>query len=113
MRWMIKILVNAAVFILLTQVFEGVHVSGFGAAIIAAIVLSIFNVIVKPIVVVLTLPVTILTLGFFLFLVNAIVIQIVDGVMGSAFNIDGFWLGFLVSLILSFVNTIMESVLDD
>lgn len=112
MKWVLKILVNAAVFVLLMQVFEGVHVSGFGTAIIAAIVLSICNVIVKPIVTVLTLPITIVTLGIFLLFINTIVLSIVDAMMGHAFQIDGFWLTFLVSVILSFVNTIMESVTD-
>ncbi len=112
MNWIVKILVNAVVFVLLTQVFEGVHVTGFGAAIIAAIVLSIFNVIVKPIVTVLTLPITIVTLGIFLLFINAIVLKITDAAMGGAFDIHGFWLTFLVSIILSFVSTIMESIMD-
>ena len=113
MKWIAKILVNAVVFVLLTQVFEGVHVTGFGAAIIAAIVLSIFNVIVKPIVTILTLPITIVTLGIFLLFINTIVLMITDAAMGSSFDINGFWLTFLVSVILSFLNTIMENVIDD
>lgn len=112
MKWILKILINAAVFVLLMQVFEGVHVSGFGTAIIAAIVLSICNVIVKPIVTVLTIPITIVTLGIFLLFINTIVLSIVDAVMGGAFQIDGFWLTFFVSVILSFVNTIMENVME-
>lgn len=112
MNWIVKILINAVVFVLLTQVFEGVYVSGFGAAILAAIVLSIFNVIVKPIVTILTLPITIITLGIFLLFINTIVLKITDAAMGSAFDIHGFWLTFLVSIILSLVNTVMESVME-
>ena len=112
MKWIAKILINAVVFVLLTQLFEGVHVNGLGSAIIAAIVLSIFNVIVKPIVTILTLPITIITLGIFLLFINTIVLMITDATMGSAFDINGLWLTFLVSIILSFVNTIMENVID-
>ncbi|KGA95656.1 membrane protein [Alkalihalobacillus alcalophilus ATCC 27647 = CGMCC 1.3604] len=105
MRWLIGLLLNAGLLMLLAQVFEGFYISGFMAAIIASLVLSVINMIVKPILLFFTLPITILTLGLFLLVINAVTLLLTAFVMGSYFTIEGFGLAVLAALIISIVQT--------
>jgi putative membrane protein len=109
MRWMIGILVNAILFIALADFFEeSFYIESIGAAIGASFVLSILNFLVKPILIILTLPVTVLTLGLFLFVINAITLLLTDAIVGESFNIDGFGMAFLIAIIMSIVNLIVQ-----
>jgi len=83
-----------------------VHIKNFWAAIILAVVLAILNAIVKPILIILTLPLTLVTLGLFLFVINAGIILIADNFI-DGFNVDGFWWALLFSLLLSIVTSIL------
>ena len=74
MRFIIRLLITAVVVVLLAQFLPGVAVASFGTAVIVAIVLALLNLIVKPILVLFTLPVTVLTLGLFLLVINAVII---------------------------------------
>ncbi|MGE7218098.1 phage holin family protein [Priestia koreensis] len=113
-RWITSILVNAVVLIVISGYFdESFHLSGIGAAIIASIILSFLNLIVKPILVLLTLPVTVLTLGLFLFVINAITLMITQGIMGSSFDIDGFGMGLLAAVIMSILTTLIYKFVID
>ena len=94
MRWLLGILINAVLFIAFAGYFSGFEVSGFGAAITASLVLSILNMLVRPILIILTLPATILTLGLFLFVINAITLMLTDAIMGSKFEIRRLWASF-------------------
>ncbi|MDR4935474.1 phage holin family protein [Rossellomorea marisflavi] len=111
MRWIIGILINAVIFIALAGFFEGFQVTGIGAAILASIILSFLNVLVRPILIILTLPVTILSLGLFLFVINAITLMLTDKIMGSSFEISGFGMAFLASIILSACNLIIQKAI--
>jgi putative membrane protein len=106
MNFILRLLVIAAVSYGLSSILPGVHVDSFWTAIVFAFVLSIFNFIVKPILILFTLPVTILTLGLFLFVINALVVwlaaSVVDGI-----KIDGFGWALLFSLILSIVSSFL------
>ena len=101
----------AAVSFGLSKVLGGIHVEDFWTAFVFAIVLAILNFIVKPLLILFTLPVTLITLGLFLFVINALVVllasKFVDG-----FSIDNFWWGLLFSLILSLVSSILDKELD-
>ncbi|EDL64621.1 phage holin family protein [Bacillus sp. SG-1] len=108
MRWLIGILINAVVFVSLAGYFEGFEVSGIGAAVIASFILAILNVLVKPILILLTLPATILTLGLFLFVINAVTLLLTDGLMGDSFEIDGFGMALLAAIILSIINIAVQ-----
>ncbi|WP_456273342.1 phage holin family protein [Bacillus sp. AK031] len=110
MRWLIGILINAVVFVSLAGYFEGFEVSGFGSAVIASFILAILNVLVRPILIVLTLPATILTLGLFLFVINAVTLLLTDGIMGSSFEIDGFGMALLAAIILAVINVAVQKV---
>ncbi|MEP6260028.1 MAG: phage holin family protein [Gillisia sp.] len=112
MRFIIRLLITAVVVVLLAQFLPGVAVASFGTAVIVAIVLALLNLIVKPILVLFTLPVTVLTLGLFLLVINAVIILLVDAFI-TGFNVDGFWVALIFSLLLSIVQSILFSILPD
>ncbi|MEH6987000.1 phage holin family protein [Cytobacillus firmus] len=112
MRWILGILINAVLFVAIAGFFkDSFYLSGFGAAVGASFMLSILNILVKPILIILTLPVTVLTLGLFLFVINAVTLMITDGFMGDSFEIDGFGTAILVSVIMSIVNLIIQKAI--
>lgn len=104
MNLILRILGSAIGVVLLAYFLPGVRVESFTTAVIVAAVLAFFNAVLKPVLVVLTIPVTIVTLGLFLLVINALLIELaaftVDG-----FYVDGFWWALLFSLILSFFNS--------
>ncbi|CAN5395159.1 phage holin family protein [soil metagenome] len=103
---------TAIVVVLLAKFLPGVAVAGYVTAIIVAIVLAILNLIVKPVLVLLTLPVTVITFGLFLLVINAVIILLAD-VFISGFQVDGFWVALIFSLLLSLVQSILFSLLPD
>lgn len=103
---------TAVVVVLLAKFLPGVAVAGYLTAIIVAVVLAILNIIVKPILVLFTLPVTIVTFGLFLLVINAVIILLADAFI-SGFNVDGFWVALIFSLLLSIVQSILFSLLPD
>jgi putative membrane protein len=111
MKFIIRILVIAGVSYGLARVLNGIHVADFWTAIIFAVVLAILNVFIKPILVILTLPVTILTLGLFLFVVNTIIVLLASNFV-KGFTIDSFWWGLLFSLLLSLFESFLNRELD-
>ena len=102
---------SAIVVVLLCYFLPGAEVSSFLTAIIVAVVLALLNLFIKPILIVFTLPVTIVTFGLFLLVINAIIVLLADAFVGG-FNIDGFWTALIFSLLLSFIQSLLFSVLD-
>jgi putative membrane protein len=107
MQFILRILVIAAVSFGLAHVLPGIHVDTFWTAFVFALVLAILNIFIKPLIILLTLPVTILTLGLFLFVVNALVVLLASRFV-SGFRIDNFWWGLLLSLLLSLFTSIFD-----
>jgi len=87
---------------------ESFHLEGFAAALGASFILSILNVLVRPVLIILTLPVTILTLGFFLFVINALTLELTDYLMGDAFEISGFGMALFAAVLMSIVNLVIQ-----
>ncbi|HEX5655189.1 MAG TPA: phage holin family protein [Chitinophagaceae bacterium] len=112
MNFLLKILVIAAVSYGLAQILNGIHVSDFWTAIVFALVLAILNVFAKPILIILTLPVTLLTLGLFLFVINALIVLLASRFV-EGFSIDNFWWGLLFSLLLSLIMSIIDKKVAD
>jgi putative membrane protein len=105
----VKLVVNTlSVFITAWILGDAVYLSGFGTAILVAVVLSLLNVTIKPLLIFFTIPATIFTLGLFLFVINAVVILMVDNII-TGFEVHGFWWALLFSLVLSFVNSLLNS----
>lgn len=112
MNLIIRLLITAIVAFLLTKVLPGVHFEGFSTAVIFAVVLGLLNLIVKPVLSLLGLPLTIITLGFFALVINAIIILIADYFIDSM-NIDGFWWAFIFSILLSIITSLANSMFAD
>ncbi|MEO5966635.1 MAG: phage holin family protein [Ferruginibacter sp.] len=109
MNFIIRILITAAVAYGLTKVLSGVHISNFTSAILFAILLAVLNAFIKPILVFLTLPITIVTLGLFLLVINTLIILLSDKLMDSMV-IDGFWWAMLFSILLSIITSILSGL---
>lgn len=112
MNLIIRILINALAVFILAHFLSGVAVDGYVGAIIVAIVLSLLNLLVKPILVILTLPVTLLTLGLFLLVINALIILLADKLI-DGFAVSSFWTALIFSILLSVVQWILQSVFKD
>ncbi len=111
MQFILKILLTAIAVLAIEYILPGVTVDTYITAIWVAVILGLLYAILKPILVVLTLPVTILTLGLFLFVINALIVlmasKLIDG-----FEVSGFWVALLFSILLSIVQSILYKVID-
>ena len=105
MQTLINILVNGVVVFATAYILPGVKVSGFGAALVTAIILAVVNAIIKPFLVVLTFPITVLTLGLFVFVINALLVLLVSSIV-PGFEVKGFWWAMLFSLIISVISSV-------
>lgn len=111
MNFIIRLLITAISAFLLSKVLTGVHFDTFGSTIIFAIVLGILNVFVKPILSILSLPITIITLGLFSFVINALMILLTDYFMDSM-QVDGFLWALLFSILLSLVTSAFSTIFE-
>ena len=111
MNWILKLLLTAVAVFILAHLLPGVAVTGYGAAIIVALVLGVLRLIVRPILVILTLPVTIVTLGLFLLVINAIIILMADFFV-PGFSVDGILWALIFSLLLSILQSLLFSILN-
>lgn len=111
MKWVSSILINSLVLIVVAGYFDSFYLEGIGAAILASIILSVLNVLVKPLLVLLTLPVTILSLGLFLFIINAITLWITQAFMGDSFVIETFGMAVLAAIIISLLNLLIQKLI--
>ena len=110
MKLLTKILLTTFSILILTYLLKGVHITDTPHALLLAVVLTGLNMVVRPVLILLTLPVTVLTLGLFLFVINAINILIADYLMDS-FTVDGFWWALVFSILLTITTSIIENVL--
>jgi putative membrane protein len=114
MNFILKVLITAVnAYLLAEYILPGIHINDFLTAIVVAFVLALLDAIVKPILILFTLPVTIFSLGLFLFVINAIII-LIDAYFVGGFRVDGFWYALLFSICLSLVNSVVHKmVLND
>ncbi len=108
MRILINLLISAIAVIITAYILPGVHVNDFLTAIVVAVILGIANAVIKPILIILTLPVTILSLGLFTFIINGFIVLMVSWLV-SGFKVDGLLWAILFSIILSVVNGFISS----
>ena len=105
-RW----IVNAAALLLVAYIYPGVHVESFFAALIAALVLGLVNAFIRPLLVILTFPVTLITLGLFLFVINALLFWLVAEVV-HGFTVGGFWAALVGSILYSLITLVTSWLL--
>ena len=109
MKLIFQIIISAFAVIITSYLLPGIHVSNFITACLVAIVLAVLNNLVKPLLIILTIPITFFTFGLFLLVINAF-ITILAGNMVPGFRVDGFWWALAFSIILSIVSSILASV---
>ncbi len=109
MNIIIRLLLNALAVFILAHVLNGVTVNGYLGAIIVAVVLAVLNILVKPLLIIFTLPVTIMTLGLFLLVINALIILLADKLV-DGFGVSSFWTALLFSILLSILQSILHSL---
>ena len=109
MNFIIKILLSAFAVIITAYIIPGVHVEDYFVAIILALVFALLNVTLKPILIVFTIPLTVLSLGLFLLVINALIILVADAIV-PGFSVDGFWWALLYSVILSIVSSLLNDI---
>lgn len=104
MNTILKALITAAAVMGLAYILDGVQVADFKAAIIVAVVLALLRIFVRPLIIFFTLPLTIITLGLFLLVINAGMIMLADRLL-DGFAVNSFWWALLFSLLLSFIQS--------
>jgi len=107
MKLILRLLATAAIAFILAQILPGVHVNSYVTAIFFAIVLGLLNIFLKPILIILTLPFTLITFGLFLFIVNTVTVLLASNWV-KGFSIDTFGWGLLFSLLLSFITALIS-----
>lgn len=108
MRYIFNLLLSALAVFILEKILPGVEIDSFGTAIWVAFALSLLNLFIKPLLIILTLPVTIITLGLFLLAINAFIIQMASGLV-DGFHVRSFWWALLFSLLFSFLQSYLQS----
>jgi len=111
MEFLGRLIVSALAVIVTSFLFTRyVYIDGALTALLVAAVLSLLNAIVKPVLVILTIPITVVTMGFFLLIINGVLILLTSKLLSPRFHVDGFWVAFFFSLVLSLVNAVFNSL---
>ncbi|MFZ5640895.1 MAG: phage holin family protein [Bacillota bacterium] len=109
---LIRWLLNALALVLTDKLIDGISVDGFGAALIAALVLGIVNAVIRPVVVLLTIPINFITLGLFTLVINGLMLllaaKVVDG-----FNVDGFFPAVIGAIVLSIISAVLNMIIKE
>lgn len=116
MRWILSLIVNSIVLIAVSGLLKifapgAFEIANIQTAIIASVILAVLNVVVKPFLILITLPITILTFGFFLIVINAITLEITDSLLGDAFNLSGFSVAIIAAIFISILNMLIDKVI--
>lgn len=107
MRFLIRILITSLAALLAAYLLPGVHIADYMTAVFLAVVLALMNTFLKPILIFLTLPMTVLTLGFFLLVINALIVMMASHFV-KGFQVDGFWSALFFSILLSLFSSILD-----
>jgi putative membrane protein len=109
---LVRFLLNGVAVLATAYLLPHVAVANYETALVTALVLSVANVVVKPVLIVFTIPITVVTLGLFLLVINALMVLLVDYFV-DGFTVDGFWWALAFSLIMSVFNSIINDILKD
>jgi putative membrane protein len=110
MRLLLVWLVNTASLIAVAYLMPSISVASFWTALIAALVLGLVNAVIRPILVILTLPATILTLGLFIFVINGLLFWFVGSFI-EGFHVEGFWAGFFGAIVYSLISWLLSALI--
>jgi len=110
MKLLAEWIVRAFVLLVTTYIVPGFHIDSFTTALVVAAVLAILNLLLKPILVIFTLPATILTLGLFMFVINAVLLLIASNIV-AGFKIDSFFTAIVASIIITIVSSLLNAII--
>lgn len=110
MKTLLKWLLSAAALLLVAGIYSGVQVSGFGSALWAVLIISLLNTVVRPVLVLLTLPVTVLTVGLFLLVINGLTFWAASSLLGGL-QVNGFWAAVWGAVLYSIFGMVIDRVL--
>jgi putative membrane protein len=110
-RLLVHLLVSALLLWLVSRIVHGIHIADFGYALLAALVLGVVNFLIRPILIVVTLPITIVTLGLFLFVINALMLML-TGAIVPGFKVDSFGAALIGGLLLALFNLVASALLN-
>lgn len=113
-KWFANTLLNIIINMIILMTLAGylhtmVHLSGIGTAFAASVILSFLNVFVRPVLILFSLPATIVTLGFFIFIINALMLYLTSVIIGPGFQIDGFGSALIVAIIMAICQLIIQT----
>ena len=108
-NFLIRLLLTALAIILTSYLLPGVHIENFLSAIILSLLLALLNITIKPLLVIITIPVTFFTLGLFLLVINALMILLADAIM-PGFIVEGFWWALAFSVVLWIINSLLRNL---
>ncbi|OON70252.1 phage holin family protein [Hymenobacter sp. CRA2] len=111
MGFILKFILSAIVAYVLTKVLPGAHLGGFTDALLLVLVLGVLNAVVKPILKFVGFPITILTLGLFLLVINAVIVLLADWIL-PGFKVDGFISALIFSVVLTLVTAVVDMIID-
>ncbi len=109
MNWLLRLLISTIAVLVASYLLPGVSVNGPVTALVVAVVLSLLNLLLRPILIILSLPVTILTLGLFLLVINALMVYLTDELI-DGFTLRNFWWALWFSIVISLIQSILESM---
>ena len=110
LRILLVWLINALALLTVAYVMPSIHIDSFGTALVAAVVLGLVNAVIRPLLILLTLPATLLILGLFIFVINGLLFWLVGSYL-KGFAVGGFWSGFFGAIVYSIVSWALSSVL--
>jgi len=108
MKFLAKLIVSAIAVLIVSYLLPGVHVDSFLTAIVVAVVLSFLNTVIKPLMIILTIPITIFSFGLFLLVINAFMILLADKLI-DGFEVKNFWWALIFSFAMGIVTSILEN----
>jgi putative membrane protein len=112
MGFLLRVVVNALAIMLAASILPGIGVDGVVPALVGGLLLGLVNAVVRPVLIILTLPITLVTLGLFLLVLNGLCFWLVASIV-KGFDVAGFWSAFLGALIVSIVSWIMTALISD
>lgn len=106
MMWIVRWFISAVALYIVSKIVPGISLSNFSSALLAVFIIALVNILIKPLLFLLTLPITVLTLGLFAFILNALMLLLAGNII-PGFHVEGFWAAFMGSILLSIVSTIL------
>lgn len=111
--FLLELLVSAVTLMLASAIFKGFYVENIFYALITSLIISLLNVVIKPLLIYLTLPITVMSLGLLYPIVNVIILKLASFIMGSSFVVEGFILPFFIAIFISAVTNFLEKLIVD